>query len=211
MAGPRALYWPQERALLVADLHLEKASWYAAGGQMLPPYDSRETLERLGAVAAAADARRIFCLGDNFHDDAGPTRLEAGAAALLGALAQGRELVWIAGNHDAQMAGGLPGTCAPLLEVAGLALVHEARPFAQGPEISGHFHPALTLEARGRRLRRPCCVASENRLILPAFGALTGTMAAADPAIVAALQPARAIDALVAVAERVARYPLWRG
>ena len=45
-----ALYWPREAALLVADLHLEKASFFARFGQMLPPYDSRETLERVDVL-----------------------------------------------------------------------------------------------------------------------------------------------------------------
>ncbi len=72
-ADARALYWPREQALLVADLHLEKASFYASHGQMLPPYDSRETLERLAMAIRATGARRVFCLGDNFHDSAGST------------------------------------------------------------------------------------------------------------------------------------------
>ena len=45
-----ALYWPSERALIVADLHLEKGSAFAARGQMLPPYDTRETLMKLATM-----------------------------------------------------------------------------------------------------------------------------------------------------------------
>jgi metallophosphoesterase superfamily enzyme len=71
LLGPaRALVWPAEQALLVADLHLEKASWFARSGQM-PPYDSRETLDRLDALPAPR-AARVLCLGDNFHDAHGP-------------------------------------------------------------------------------------------------------------------------------------------
>ena len=55
LVDDRALYWPREAALLVADLHLEKASWYAKAGQMLPPYDSRATLEALDDVIARED------------------------------------------------------------------------------------------------------------------------------------------------------------
>ena len=68
LVAGRALYWPRERALLVADLHLEKSSFYARFGQMLPPYDSRETLERVAMAVRETGARRVFCLGDNFHD-----------------------------------------------------------------------------------------------------------------------------------------------
>ena len=72
----RALFWPREAALLVADLHLEKSSFFASHGQMLPPYDSRDTLERLALAVRETGARRVFCLGDNFHYDAGSARLE---------------------------------------------------------------------------------------------------------------------------------------
>src|SRR6185437_3635111 len=98
----RALYWPRERALLVADLHLEKASFYAKHGQMLPPYDSRETLERVAAAIRETGARRVFTLGDNFHDSAGPSRLEPHAAGMLDALVRATDWVWITGNHDSQ-------------------------------------------------------------------------------------------------------------
>ena len=60
----RALFWPGENALLVADLHLEKGSFFARHGQMLPPYDSRETLERLALALRETGARRVYCLGD---------------------------------------------------------------------------------------------------------------------------------------------------
>ncbi|KPQ22953.1 MAG: putative phosphoesterase, partial [Porphyrobacter sp. HL-46] len=96
----RALYWPAERALLVADLHLEKASWFAQRGQMLPPYDSRDTLERLADAVRITGARRVITLGDNFHDDAGAHRLDAHCTGMLEALTRALDWVWITGNHD---------------------------------------------------------------------------------------------------------------
>ena len=203
-----ALYWPRERALLVADLHLEKASFYARLGQLLPPYDSRETLARVAAAVRQTDARRVFCLGDNFHDKAGADRLEPHAAGMLDALTRATDWVWVAGNHDL---GNVPGgTALDELEVAGLVLRHEAAPGETRAELSGHYHPQLKVVARGRAIRRPCTVASERKLILPAFGALTGGMDAADPAIIAAMQPARAVNALLGVQGRLVQYPLWR-
>lgn len=208
LAEGLALYWPRERALLVADLHLEKASFYARFGQMLPPYDSRETLGRLADAVRATGARRVFCLGDNFHDKDGADRLEPHAAGMLDALCRATDWVWVSGNHDQ---GRVPaGTAVDEIEVGGIVLRHEALPGELRPELSGHFHPKLKVTARGRRLVRPCAVASERKLILPAFGALTGGMDAADPAIIAALQPARAVDALLGVQGRLVQYPLWR-
>ena len=75
LAGDAALYWPAERTLLVSDLHLEKASAFASGGQMLPPYDSLSTLDDVAALVAQYQPQRIVSLGDNFHDDGRQVRL----------------------------------------------------------------------------------------------------------------------------------------
>jgi uncharacterized protein len=216
LAGPRALFWPAENALLVADLHLEKASFYATTGQMLPPYDSRETLERLAALVKQTGARRVYTLGDNFHDAGGPTRLEPHAAGMLDALTRSLDFVWVTGNHDD---GGDTSTCGGTfveeLELAGMVLRHQALAGEARPELSGHFHPRLSLTVRHRHIRRPCTVVATGtggagRMILPAFGSLTGGMDAADPAILAAMQPATRIDAVVPAKDRLARFPLWR-
>lgn len=206
----RALYWPREAALLVADLHLEKASFYAATGQMLPPYDSRATLERLALAIRETGARRVYALGDNFHDDGGEARLEPHAAGMLAALTRATHWVWITGNHDEGITAAIGGDVAEETVVSGLVLRHMARAGEIRPELSGHFHPRLALTVRGRRIARPCAVKSERRLILPAFGALTGGMNAGDPAILAAMQPALAIDAVLPAAGRLVEYPLWR-
>ena len=214
LSADRALFRPRDGALLVADLHLEKASFYARYGQMLPPYDSRATLERVALAIRATGARRVFCLGDNFHDNDGPARLEPHAAGMLAALTRAVEWVWITGNHDAK-AEAVPnghglGDMIDEIEIGGVILRHRAQRGETRPELSGHWHPKLTVVQRGRRIARACLVASESRMILPAFGALTGGMNAADPAILSAMQPAGAIDALVAAGGQVARFPLWR-
>ncbi len=207
----RALYWPRERALLVADLHLEKASFYARHGQLLPPYDSRETLERLALAIRETGARRVYTLGDNFHNSAGPQRLEPHAAGMLAALVRATDWVWITGNHDPAMDAAAGGTVAEELAIAGLLLRHQAKAGETQPEISGHFHPRLQVTVRERSIRRPCAVVSSaGRMILPAYGALTGGMNAADPAIVEALQPAAAIDAVLPSKGRLVQVPLWR-
>jgi len=101
MALPQgALFWPARRALLVADLHLEKASWFARLGQMLPPYDSIATLTELGAIVEATGASEIWCLGDSFHDRHGCDRLPSQARERLLALTAATRWTWITGNHD---------------------------------------------------------------------------------------------------------------
>ncbi len=211
----RALYWPAERALLVADLHLEKASWFAARGQMLPPYDSRDTLERLADAVKATDARRVITLGDNFHDDAGALRLDAHCTGMLEALTRALDWVWITGNHDEQLPNGFGGAILPELVVGGVTLRHEARAGETRPELSGHYHPKLRVNIRSRHIARPCAVlgrsaAGAERMILPAFGTLTGGMDAGAPEILTALQPSRKIEALMPAKDRIARFPLWQ-
>jgi DNA ligase-associated metallophosphoesterase len=229
-ADARALYWPREQTLLVADLHLEKASFFASHGQMLPPYDSRETLERLACAIRATGARRVFCLGDNFHDSAGIDRMEPHAAGMLAALTRATDWVWVTGNHDPALDAALAGppgrNAAPLvggtvvdeMSVGGVILRHRAQAGETAPELSGHFHPRLRVALKGRRIARPCLViandgdqsGSTGRMILPAFGSLTGGMDAGAPEILDAMQPAAAIDALLPTANRLARFPLWR-
>ena len=210
----RALYWPAERALLVADLHLEKASWFAQRGQMLPPYDSRDTLERLANAVRQTDARRVITLGDNFHDDAGALRLDAHCTGMLEALTRALDWVWITGNHDEELPKGFGGTIVPELEVGGVILRHEARAGETAPEMSGHYHPKLRVNVRNRYIARPCAVVGRDaggseRMILPAFGTLTGGMDAGALEIRAALQPARRIEALMPARGQIARFPLW--
>lgn len=210
----RALYWPAERALLVADLHLEKASWFAARGQMLPPYDSRDTLERLADVVKQTGARRVITLGDNFHDNDGALRLDPHACGMLEALTRALDWVWITGNHDEALPRGFGGTIVPELVIGGVILRHEARPGESAPELSGHFHPKLRLNLRNRHIARPCAVLGRSadgaeRMILPAFGSLTGGLDATAPEIRAALSPARRIEALMPAGDRIARFPLW--
>lgn len=186
----RALYWPDRQALLVADLHLEKASWYARHGQHLPPYDSIATLTRLAGVVARMPVDEIWALGDNFHDAGGAQRLDPAARSALNAIAQGRRIVWITGNHDVAARDGsapdhhgIAGEVMVEALVDGIMLRHEAQADESAPEISGHFHPSITIDTRGRAIRRPCAVLGGNRLILPAFGSLTGTLDCRAPPI----------------------------
>ena len=201
-----ALFWPALSALLVADLHLEKASWYARDGQFLPPYDSEATLTSLAAEVQRTGATRLFCLGDSFHDRFGCDRLPEAARTLLTGLTAQLDWVWILGNHDPGFADHCGGTLAEELEIEGLVLRHEADPAEPRPELSGHFHPKLRLDIRGRRVARRCFVASETKLILPAFGSLTGGLDATHPEIMRNV--GSKASALVPVSNRMLRFPL---
>jgi DNA ligase-associated metallophosphoesterase len=200
-----ALFWPARRALLVADLHFEKASWFAGHGQMLPPYDSIATLSTLAAIADSTQAAEIWCLGDSFHDSAGCDRLAPKAQEMLRALTATRRWIWITGNHD-PVIDRCGGEVMAEAFVDGLVLRHEAEPVEARPELSGHFHPKLRVRVRGRQVSRRCFVATPTKLILPAFGALTGGLDAAHPEIIRAV--GRGAEALVPVEDRLLRFRL---
>lgn len=201
-----ALYWPARRALLVADLHFEKASWFAARGQMLPPYDSIATLTALAALADRTQAAELWCLGDSFHDSKGCERLPEDARALLTGLTARLDWRWITGNHDSLLIDHCGGTILEEAEVDGLLLRHEADPRELRPELSGHFHPKFRVQVRGRLVSRRCFVATGTKLILPAFGALTGGLDAHHPEIVRAV--GRRAEALIAVEGKLLRFPI---
>lgn len=200
------LYWEAQDALLVADLHLEKASWFARLGQLLPPYDSHATLMALAAEVEATGASRLFCLGDSFHDRFGCDRLPEDSRTLLTGLTGRLDWTWIVGNHDPGFADHCGGSIVEESDVGGIVLRHEARAGETRPEISGHFHPKLRMSLKGRNVSRRCFVASARKLILPAFGALTGGLDARHPEIVRAIS-GEAV-ALVPIADRLLRFPI---
>ncbi|MCM8731049.1 ligase-associated DNA damage response endonuclease PdeM [Hephaestia sp. GCM10023244] len=201
-----ALFWPARGALLLADLHLEKASWFARAGQMLPPYDSIATLAAVTALVERIAPTEIWCLGDSFHDSDGSTRLSGRARAMLAALTAQRRWVWIAGNHDAGVTDQGGGEIMAEAEVGGLVLRHEASPGETRPELSGHFHPKLRLMRHGRHVARRCFIASTTKLILPAFGALTGGLDANHPEILRVV--GAGAEALVPLDDRLLRFPI---
>ena len=207
VASPEgALQWPAQKALLVADLHLEKASWFARLGQFLPPYDSVATLTALAEVVRATGVTRLYCLGDSFHDRFGCDRLPDQARSLLTELTSTLDWTWIVGNHDPGFADHCGGTLVEEAEVSGIILRHEAVRDDPQPEISGHFHPKLRVNMRGRHVSRRCFVASATKLILPAFGSLTGGLDASHPEIVKSVGHGAA--ALVPVQDRMLRFPI---
>jgi DNA ligase-associated metallophosphoesterase len=182
-----ALWWPREGTLVAADLHLEKGSSFAAAGRLLPPYDTRATIERLAVVLRRYRPRRVVALGDSFHDgQAGARMAEADAARLAGLVAE-HDWLWIAGNHDPApaeaMARALGGRVAAELALSPLRFRHEPAAEPAAGEVCGHFHPKGAVRVRGRRISGRCFVTDGARLVLPAFGAYAGGLDALAPAL----------------------------
>ncbi|MBU6449381.1 MAG: ligase-associated DNA damage response endonuclease PdeM [Rhodospirillales bacterium] len=179
-----AAFWPARRVLIVADLHFEKSTAFAAQGALLPPYDTRAALERLTRLVRLYRPAKLVALGDSFHDCRGPARLAKDDRARIEAMARETQIIWVAGNHDAAP-HDLPGQCVAEHREGPFVFRHEAaaRLGMRDIEISGHFHPKASIDSRAKRISRPCFVTDPARLILPAFGSFTGGLDVRDPAI----------------------------
>jgi DNA ligase-associated metallophosphoesterase len=177
-----ALWLPASRTLIVADLHLEKSSSFARRGMLLPPYDTGATLRALAALIARRQPRRVVCLGDSFHDRHGFSRLCEADLALLCELQGGRDWVWITGNHDPELPAGTEGEILAELALDGLTLRHEPTAAAAPGEVAGHLHPSAKIRGRGRAVRCRAFAGDGLRMVLPAFGVLTGGLNVLDRA-----------------------------
>ncbi|MCM2291482.1 ligase-associated DNA damage response endonuclease PdeM [Allorhizobium sp. BGMRC 0089] len=168
------LYLPDLDVMAVSDMHLEKGAAFARRGMMLPPYDTLSTLDKLEGALQHYDPKIVVSLGDNFHDRIGSDHLPEVFRSRLVQMMRGREVIWVNGNHDPDGVVGLPGMSADAVCFAGLTFRHEPEQGAGEGEIAGHLHPAATVRRRDKAVRRPCFACDGTRLIMPAFGALTG-------------------------------------
>jgi len=173
-----ALWVPDWRALCVSDLHLGKSDRIARrSSRMLPPYETRATLEKLAALVSAYDPATLICLGDSFDDlDAAHSLTDADHLQLT-TLQAGRKWIWIEGNHDPGPVN-LSGTHVSEMKIGPLMFRHIATP--DTGEISGHYHPKCSLPSGGTR---PAFLVDQDRIIMPAFGAYTGGLRASHPTL----------------------------
>src|SRR5580704_14399707 len=175
-----ALFWEEQRLLVVSDLHLEKGSSFAARGVLLPPYDTVATLGRLAAVIARHDPRMVIALGDSFHDRDAHGRLSTADRDAIAALQARRDWIWISGNHDPALPSDLGGVVASEVAIGGIVFRHE--PTGAIGEIAGHLHPKARVATRARWLERRCFASDGERVVMPAFGAYTGGLSIRDDA-----------------------------
>jgi hypothetical protein len=178
-----ALFWPATGLLAISDLHLEKGSSYARHGQLLPPWDTHTTLDRLTLLLRRYKPHIVIALGDSFHDDDGAGRLPPGELARLNAITEAHRFIWVQGNHDPTPPRGVGGEWVETFTTTTLVFRHQASPRANPGEICGHHHPKAAVPARGGSVSRPCFVTDARRVMMPAFGAYTGGLDVRDPAI----------------------------
>ena len=178
-----ALWWEEPGVLVVSDLHFEKASSYAARGQMLPPYDTRATLARVGRLMQVFSPRTVIALGDSFHDRQARPRMAADDVASLRGMTGSCDWVWIEGNHDPKPPEDLGGRAAVDATIGPLTFRHIPSEGEVVGEVAGHLHPCARVVGRsGRSIRRRCFATDGARLVMPAYGALTGGLNVLDAA-----------------------------
>jgi DNA ligase-associated metallophosphoesterase len=184
-----ALWWADTRVLVVADLHLEKGSSFARRGQLVPPYDTGETLARLARLITRLEPQAVVALGDSFHDNDGAARLSVSHRVMLKGMQIGREWIWIAGNHDPERPVDVGGDAMDEFGIGRLVFRHEPRAGAAPGEVAGHLHPCARVRGGGKSVRRRCFAGDGERLVLPAFGAYAGGLDVLDPALIDLFSP----------------------
>ncbi|MEM6482811.1 MAG: ligase-associated DNA damage response endonuclease PdeM [Pseudomonadota bacterium] len=203
--GSGALYWRDKNLLCVSDMHLGKTERRARLGEAnLPPYETHDTLSRLQADLDRTSAGTVVCLGDSFDDLKAAESLLEAEKLWITRLQAGRRWIWIEGNHDPGPLE-LGGTHLHELPLPPLTFRHIARP-GQSGELSGHYHPKVTLPVRGRVITRPAFLVDVNRVILPAYGTYTGGLRSHDSILNEVMRP-EALAILTGSTPRAAPMP----
>ena len=174
----RALFWPAQALLVIADIHFGKAASFRAGGIPVPRGTTTENLQALDALIDACQATHVLFLGDFLH------ARHAHAEATIAALADWRRrrsslvLTLIRGNHD-RHAGDPPASLGIDVvdepwQIGPLLFAHHPQVHPDGYVLAGHVHPVYRLATRGDALRLPCFVFGARSGMLPSFGSFTG-------------------------------------
>lgn len=170
--GLGALFWPAENTLVIADLHLEKGSYYASSGNPIPLYDTFDTLKKLERLINVYQPHTMISLGDNIHDINAFVRMSSENHSLLSSLIKSVEQwIWILGNHDQKT---LPLQREQIYfynhyVLTNITFSHELS--AEAPfQIVGHYHPKSTVQSMSGK----CFLKNESKIIMPSFGSYTG-------------------------------------
>ncbi len=176
----KAIYWPTEKALLLADAHLGKGGHFRKHGLPIPLASMQGDLARLDEIIKQYQPATIYYLGDLFHSDPNPEWDLFGEWITKDT---GINHVLIRGNHDRALEQHnihQQLIIKDVLTVGPFLLTHEPimEPTDEFYNLCGHIHPGVRLRGRGRQhAKLPCFWFGIKQGILPAFGNLTGSVA----------------------------------
>ncbi len=172
----KALWWPAQETLIVADVHWGKAGHFRRHGMAIPAHATAQSETRLSELVALTKPQKIIFAGDLFHSE---HNAEVATFEGWAARHSGVELHLVMGNHDI-LSAAFYEKCrlqmhAESLSVPPFIIAHDALPAAGGLVIHGHIHPGIKLHGAARQtLAVPCFALDKKCLVLPAFGAFTG-------------------------------------
>jgi DNA ligase-associated metallophosphoesterase len=178
LLAEKAVLWPREKMLIIADIHFGKAASFRAAGVPVPRGTTSQNLAALDALIRAHEVAHVMFLGDFLHARA------AHASATVAAMLAWRlrhpslKLTLVRGNHDRHAGDPAAGLLIDLVDephvLGPFAFCHHPDLETEGYALAGHIHPSYRLSTRHDSLRLPCFVVGERRMILPSFGAFTG-------------------------------------
>lgn len=172
----KAMFWENEEALVLADLHLGKVTHFRKNGIAVPSNVEMENYERLSTLILQYNPKSVLILGDLFHSEH-----NSQWSAFTKFLTHFSEIQFhlIMGNHDILNYENYDLTNLKLhqesLEWKSIRMTHHPEKTEGYYNLCGHIHPGIKLGGKGKQtLRLPCFYFNDYQGILPAFGAFTG-------------------------------------
>ena len=181
LTGDGAAWLPDEKAIVIADVHVGYELAAQRRGGYLPPIHRGAVIgDRVRAIALAHFAERVIVAGDLRHstrdlDAFEHAELEDFARAIGGEVA----LEVVLGNHD--RGGAIVGReTTGTLRVGPFDIGHVPPTVVpQRWTICGHLHPRVTVrDETGASARYPCALVGERLAVLPAFSDWAGGISA---------------------------------
>ena len=174
----KAAFLPKHKMLVIADLHLGKASHFRKEGIMIPIPKLSPDLQAMEKLVNSLQPITLIFLGDLFHSNL--NKEWEGLNEFIIRYPTTR-FVLTKGNHDILPSAVMEDTAIEVVEEyeIGSHLLFTHVPLNLVPEeklnISGHIHPGVMIKAKGSQSYRLPCFYYHNRcLVLPAYGKLTG-------------------------------------
>ena len=184
LSSERSIYWEQEKALVVSDLHIGKTGHFRKAGIAVPQSVFREDMQRLISLIQYFKPQKLIVVGDMFHSSANK---ELDLFKRWRADFESLEIKLVKGNHDILNRRWYAQSRIELfdstLKISEFCFQHD--PGECGKDdvgknhyvFSGHIHPGITIHGSGKQtLKFPCFYFTDSFCILPAFSRFTGTV-----------------------------------
>lgn len=178
LSAARCLFWEEQRALILSDLHFGKTGHFRKEGIAVPVELYQEDLMRLWEQIQYFKPDKIIFVGDLFHSR---HNLEIEWFHKWRKDLPHLDMHLIMGNHDI-----LPQSVyadlgiilhAESLIIDGFCFTHDHPGKFSHVQyvITGHLHPGIRLSSKGKQsLKFPCFYFIDHVAILPAFSRFTG-------------------------------------